>query len=215
MDLDKFDRDNPALRHDLNDPVPPEFENRFGLVFDGGTVEHIFDVRRVMLNITRMLRPGGCAVHVCSSGMDHGFYAFSPVFFFDFYGVNGFGELECYLMEVDFSDIVRTYARRHRFFEYRYGMELQGLLDPRKEILVFFAARKLVALPELVVPTQGTYERRGNLGGMTPALQRPAFEHLIPGWLQPLLAPARPIVRAAYRAVKRARARRAARIGFI
>ncbi len=215
LDLDKYDSDNPALLHDLNNPVPPELEDRFGLVFDGGTIEHIFDVRQVMANITRMLRLRGCVVHLCSFGMDHGFYAFSPGFFFDFYGANGFGEFECYLMEVDFSDITRTYARRHHYLEYHYGMSLDGLLDPSKEILVFFAARKLKFLPELTIPTQGAYERRGSLQQTPPEQRLSLFERVVPGWLQPLLAPARPLLRNAYRTVRRAQARRAAHIGVI
>jgi SAM-dependent methyltransferase len=215
LDLDKFDSDNPALLHDLNNPIPPELEDRFGLVFDGGTIEHIFDVRQVMSNITRMLRPRGCVVHLCSFGMDHGFYAFSPGFFFDFYGANGFGEFECYLMEVDFSEITRTYTRRHRYLEYHYGMSLDGLLDPSKEILVFFAARKLSPLPLLTVPTQGAYERRGNLQQSPAAPRLSLFERVVPGWLQPLLAPTRPLLQTAYRRARRAQVRRAARIGVI
>ncbi len=215
LDLDKFDSDNPALLHDLNNPLPAALEGRFGLVFDGGTIEHIFDVQQVMASITRMLRSRGCVVHLCSFGMDHGFYAFSPGFFFDFYGANGFGEFECYLMEVDFSDIPRTYARRHRYLEYRYGMSLDGLLDASKEILVFFAARKLSSLAELAVPTQGAYARRGDLQQTPPATHLSLFERAVPAWLQPLLTPVRPLLRTAYRAVRRAQARRAARFGVI
>lgn len=215
LDLDKFDSDSPALRHDLNDPVPLELEGRFGLVFDGGTIEHIFDVRQVMANITRMLRPGGCAVHICSFGMDHGFYAFSPGFFFDFYGANGFDDFECYLLEADFSDITRTYARPSRYVEYRYGMSLDGLLDMSKEILVFFAARKHCTLPALVVPTQGAYERRGDLQASIPLQRISLFERVVPRWLQPLAAPVRPLLRSAYRTFQRRRTRRAAGGGVI
>jgi hypothetical protein len=215
LDLDKFDSDNPALRHDLNDPVPSELENGFGLVFDGGTIEHIFDVRQVMGNITKMLRPQGCAVHICSFSIDHGFYAFSPGFLFDFYGANGFGEFECYLLEADFSDITRTYARRNRYFEYRYGMSLDGLLDMSKEILVFFAARKQRALPTLFVPTQGAYERRGDLQQVPTGSSLSLFEQIVPRWLQPMASPFRPLLRASYRKLRRRRARRAADSGLI
>ena len=215
MDLDKFDSDMPALLHDLNFRIPPELENRFGLVFDGGTVEHIFDVRQVMENITRMLKVRGCVLHICSYRMDHGFFGFSPSFLFDFYAANGFSDFACYLMEADFSDIVRTYARQHRYIEYQYGMNLDGLLDAAKEILVFFAARKLEPAATLVVPTQGVYARRGNVPDAPLQSVRPLFERVVPGWLQPLAAPARPLLRAVYRAYLRSQARRAARIGYI
>lgn len=215
MDLDKFDSDNPALLHDLNEPVPPELEERFGLVFDGGTVEHIFDVRQVMENITRMLKVRGCVVHICSFGMDHGFYAFSPGFFYDFYAVNGFDDFECFLLEVDFSNIASTYTRRHRYIEYRYGMSLDGLLDGSKEVLVFFAARKLKSNRSITVPTQGIYQRRSKAPSVPIEPPLPLFERAVPRWLQPIAAPARPLLRAAYRAFKRSQARRVARIEYI
>jgi hypothetical protein len=99
--------------------------------------------------------------------------------------------------------------------EYRYGMSLDGVLDMSREILVFFAARKHHALPALVVPTQGAYERRGDLHAAPPEQRTSLFERVVPRWLQPAAAPARPLLRSAYRAVQRHRARRAARDGLI
>jgi len=212
-DLDKFDSDRPAVLHDLNDPIPPSLENRFGLVFDGGTIEHIFDVRQVMENIMRMLKARGCVIHIGSFGMDHGLYAFSPGFYFDFYQANGFGEFECHLLEVDVSDITRTYARRHRCIEYRYGMALEGLVDCAKDVLVFFAARKLASVPRLTVPTQGTYARRADVPPVAASsAPGPRFHRIVPAWLRPVLAPLRPYARAASRAMKRWRGRHDPRV---
>jgi hypothetical protein len=213
VDLDKFDSDRPAVLHDLNLPVPSALEDRFGLLFDGGTIEHIFDVRQVMDNVRRMLKVRGCVVHIASFGMDHGLYALSPGFFYDFYGANGFGDFECHLLEVDFSDIARTYARRQRRVEYRYGMPLDGVLDFSKEVLVFFAARKLESRAALTIPTQGTYQRRSEAAAPAPAA--PLFERVVPGWLRPAVAPARPVASAAHRAWKRLRARRGPGVGEI
>jgi hypothetical protein len=216
MDLDKFDSDNPALVHDLNLQIPSELENRFGLVFDGGTTEHIFDVRQVMENIIRMVKVKGCVIHICSYQMDHGFFAFSPSFLFDFYAVNGFSHFKCFLMEVDFSNIIRTFTRKHRYLEYNYGMNHDGLLDVTKEILVFFAARKLKTSPKLVIPTQGIYEHRGNaLDSPSESSAQPLFERVVPEWMQPLASPARPMLRAVYRAYKLRQSRRNASIGHI
>lgn len=215
LDMDKFDSDCPAVLHDLNDPIPPDLKSRFGTVFDGGTIEHIFDVRQVMGNIVNMLHPGGCVVHLCSFTIDHGFYGFSPVMFYDYYGANGFGEFECYLLELDLSDVTRTYANRHRCVTYEYGMTLDGVLDTSKEILIFFAARKQVSLRELTVPTQGSYVRRGNLPEVPAEVAQPAFNRLLPTWLQPVARPLRPLLRTAYRQFRRAQTRRAASVNFI
>lgn len=212
LDMDKFDSDNPAVLHDLNDPIPADLKSRFGMVFDGGTIEHIFDVRQVMGNIVDMLRPGGCVVHLCSFAIDHGFYGFSPVLFYDFYGANGFGDFECYLMELELSDVTRSYANRHRCVTYEYGMTLDGVLDTSKEILIFFAARKQASLTTLTVPTQGSYARRGNLGEAPAEIAQSAFDRLLPAWVQPLARPLRPLLRTAYRQYRRAQTRRAASI---
>lgn len=214
LDMDKFDSDRPAILHDLNDPVPADLKARFGLVFDGGTVEHIFDVRQVLGNIVDMLRPGGCVVHLCSFAIDHGFYGFSPVMFYDYYGANGFGEFECYLMELDLSDVTRTYANRYRCVAYDYGMALGGVLDTSKDIQIFFVARKQASLPELMVPIQGSYASRGNLAEASVGPAQSAFDRL-PAWVQPLARPLRPLLRSGYRKYRRAQARRAARVNYI
>ena len=215
LDMDKFDSDNPAVQHDLNDPIPEDLKSRFGMVFDGGTIEHIFDVRQVMGNIVDMLRPGGCVVHLCSFSIDHGFYGLSPVLFYDYYGANGFDEFECYALEIDLSDVTRTYANRRRCITYEYGMSLDGVLDTSKEILIFFAARKHVSVPQLVVPTQGSYARRGNLTDAPTEVVQSAFDRLLPVWLQPLARPLRPLLRMAYRKYRRAQTRRAASVIYI
>ena len=214
-DMDKFDSDNPTIVHDLNVNIPIELEDRFGLIFDGGTVEHIFDVRRVLENIIRLLKINGCVIHICSFQMDHGFYAFSPSSLFDFYAVNGFSNLECFLMEVDYTDIIRTYNQKHRYIKYEYGMTLRGLLDVTKEILVFFVGRKTESLPELVIPTQGIYDRRGNISDGSPNHNQSFFERIVPNWIQPIASPLRPILRAAYRAYLLRQNRRKAYIGYI
>lgn len=215
LDMDKFDSDRPALLHDLNDPVPGELHERFGLVFDGGTIEHIFDVKQVLSNVVAMLRPNGCVVHLCSFALDHGFYAFSPVMYFDFYAANGFGDFECHLMELDLGDVTRTYKARHRCIKYEYGMQLDGVLDPTKELLIFFSARKKEGIAAVRVPTQGAYALRGHLADTAEVAQASAFDRLVPPALQPVLGPAKPLLRAAYRTYRRFQLRRTVTVQYI
>ena len=49
--LDFSEIERPSLVHDLNQPVPAPLKGRYGWVIDGGTAEHIFDVRAVLSNI--------------------------------------------------------------------------------------------------------------------------------------------------------------------
>jgi SAM-dependent methyltransferase len=159
-DMDKFDSDQPTYLHDLNLPVPDSLCRPYSLILDGGTIEHIFDVRQVLANIVQMLKPGGCVVHISSYSIDHGFYGLSPCLFHDFYSANGFEDFSCHVLQVDFRNILKTYKKRHKYFEYKYGMNFQGLLDTYKQTLIFFAARKAAQLDEITVPVQGIYKNR-------------------------------------------------------
>lgn len=61
MALDYSDYEGADIIHDLNYPVSANLKDRFDLIVDGGTIEHVFDVRQSFMNIAAMLRPGGGA----------------------------------------------------------------------------------------------------------------------------------------------------------
>jgi hypothetical protein len=187
-DMDKFESDSPSILHDLNLQVPNALHNRFSLIVDGGTIEHIFDVRQVMENILTMLKPDGCIVHISSFNMDHGFYAFSPCFFFDFYTANGFTDFSCYILQTDTKNIIKNYRRRNPVFEYLYGMPLEKMIDPKKQILVFFTARRIEVKKTMVIPTQGIFDP-DNVG-VTDVNKR-SFCSYVPPTFHPLVQPFR------------------------
>jgi hypothetical protein len=93
--------ENATFVMDLNQPVKSEFHNRFDLIFDGGTMEHVFNVPMVFANIHSMLKVGGRVLHVVPSSnmIDHGFYSFSPTLFRDFYRSNAYSLVKLYLFE--------------------------------------------------------------------------------------------------------------------
>jgi len=79
--------------HDLNLLSPPEeLLEACDCIFDGGTVEHVFHVPNALANIFSLLRVGGRIIHIAPSSnhIDHGFYMFSPTFFWDYYRANGY-----------------------------------------------------------------------------------------------------------------------------
>jgi hypothetical protein len=78
---------------DLNQGrMPDHLLQAYDFIVDGGTLEHVFHVPNVLLNIFSMLRTGGRILHMAPSSnhMDHGFYMFSPTLFSDFYCANKF-----------------------------------------------------------------------------------------------------------------------------
>jgi hypothetical protein len=71
---------------DLNAPLPAELIGRYDLVYDGGTMEHCFNVGQVMRNILALAKVGGHIVHVNPLNYyNHGFFSFNPTFYHDFY----------------------------------------------------------------------------------------------------------------------------------
>lgn len=99
QDVDNEPLEGCSIMHDMNIPFSDELHNRFDLVGEVGTIEHIFDIKTAMANIASAVKLGGSVFHM--SPMDahnHGFYNFSLNFFYDFYSANGFGNFESYLV---------------------------------------------------------------------------------------------------------------------
>lgn len=73
--------------HDLNTPIPDHLEEAFDFIFDGGTLEHIFDIPVALENIFRMLKPGGrfVGVNPLNGWPGHGMYQFSPELIYSFW----------------------------------------------------------------------------------------------------------------------------------
>jgi SAM-dependent methyltransferase len=100
--MDISDYEGAGILFDLNEmELPNSLTGSFDFIYDGGTLEHVFDTRSALLNIFKMLKVGGRAVHLVPSSnyTDHGFYMFSPTLFLDFYGVNKFDIKSLYFIQ--------------------------------------------------------------------------------------------------------------------
>lgn len=88
--IDYSDFEQCTIVHDLNEDVPEELYNKYDLIFDGGTSEHIFNFPKALANYNKMLKVGGRIIHSLPSSnhVDHGFYMFSPTLFYDYYFAN-------------------------------------------------------------------------------------------------------------------------------
>lgn len=91
--LDASNFEGAQFVHDLNQPLPPELKERFDIVYDGGTLEHVFNYPLALKNCMEMLRPGGrfMAHTPANNWCGHGFYQFSAELFFRVFSPeNGF-----------------------------------------------------------------------------------------------------------------------------
>jgi hypothetical protein len=78
--LDASDYEGATVVHDLLKPIPDHLANRYTVVFEAGSLEHVFDAPAALRNLTRLVAPGGhlIAVSPANNWMGHGFYQFSP-----------------------------------------------------------------------------------------------------------------------------------------
>lgn len=78
---------------DLNgSDLPAELHGRFSLVWNGGTLEHVFNIPNALANISVLLDKSGIVAHCLPvhGWVEHGFYQFSPTLMFDYYAAAGY-----------------------------------------------------------------------------------------------------------------------------
>jgi SAM-dependent methyltransferase len=82
--IDKSEFEGAEIVHDLNMPIKAAHHRAFDLVYDGGTLEHVFHFPMALQNAMEMVRAGGhLIIHtVANNYFGHGFYQFSPELFY-------------------------------------------------------------------------------------------------------------------------------------
>lgn len=157
----------PDLIHDLNEPFPVELNDRFGLVLDPGTIEHIFDIKTCLTNVARSVKVGGVVVHhVPIYSYNGGYFSVNPNVLNDFYSANGFGEIKSYII---MWDRYRPYNGEYRVYEYSEALlgARHALADKdqcRYSPTLLFFAKKMKTLSKIEVPIQfsGHYQEAVN-----------------------------------------------------
>jgi hypothetical protein len=122
--LDYSDYQGCTILHDLNYPIPKDLEGKYELVFDGGTMEHVYDVAMVMSNFNALTKISGRIIHASPSSnhTDHGLYMFSPTFFVDYYETNKWELLETLLFEYKPSSTLGLgFLNRWKIYKYAPG----------------------------------------------------------------------------------------------
>lgn len=149
-DLDVFDLK--ALRGeeifmDLNQPLWPQYREKYSLVIDPGTCEHCFHVGQAIMNVAGMCEQGGYIVQgLPLNAYNHGFYSVSPTLVKDFYEDNGFEIQACF-------GVTRTR---------KFPVHMQKAFFNIPERAFMLVMVKRMEVKPLTVPTQGRY--RGMLG---------------------------------------------------
>jgi hypothetical protein len=152
FDIDKFDFDKPKILQDLEKPISKKYHNFFRLIIDGGTLEHIFDIKSLMTNLVKATKISGYIIHFVPANnfLNHGFYQPSPTFFYDFYEANGFEIVEAYLVELR--------AGFHRYYYYDHKKDYLGVyINPTNRLANCFVVRKKRNINKIISPSQSIY----------------------------------------------------------
>jgi hypothetical protein len=78
--IDASDFEGATIIADLNRPLQQDLRRRFSAVFDGGTLEHIFDIATALRSCLDLVELGGhyIASSPANNWPGHAFYQFSP-----------------------------------------------------------------------------------------------------------------------------------------
>jgi len=91
--IDNSSYQSATLVWDLNRPIPEEWHEHYDFLYDGGSLEHIFNVPQALTNYMNMVQVGGTVMvdTEANNWMGHGFYQFSPELFYRVFSQsNGF-----------------------------------------------------------------------------------------------------------------------------
>jgi hypothetical protein len=91
--IDASDYESATVIHDMNLPIADKYKKNYGVVIDGGSLEHIFNFPVAIKNCMEMVKIGGYFLGITPANnfFGHGFYQFSPDLYFKVFSPeNGF-----------------------------------------------------------------------------------------------------------------------------
>jgi hypothetical protein len=147
--------------HDFNDPLPRACHAVYDAVVDGGTIEHIFDVKQVLSNYMALPKIGG-AVYICTNANNlcgHGFYQFSPEFFYRVFSeANGYQIESVCLIETPFHLVEKSPRQRVFAAADPATAGKRTVIVTDKPVSIFVHARRIADRPPFSrAPYQSDY----------------------------------------------------------
>ncbi len=184
MDVSSYE--NATITHDLNQPWPDDLRDRFSLIIDGGTLEHVFNFPLAIKNCMQAVALGGhfLGVTPANNQMGHGFYQFSPELFFRvFTPENGFEIQTVLLYEQPWESV---------WYEVADPQVLRSrveLVNSRPAYLIV-CAKKIASVDIALAPVASDYPLTywklplgANPGGAKPPATVSSIKRYAPQWV--------------------------------
>jgi hypothetical protein len=101
--MDVSDYEGADIVHNLNYKIPAALCNRYDFIIDGGTFDHLIDLKQCFENLSNMLKSGGRVLqwNAASNFVGGAYLSFGPDLFRDYYIVNKFSDCKVYIAEGD------------------------------------------------------------------------------------------------------------------
>lgn len=153
--IDASDYEQANVIHDMNEPIPASLREKYGVVLEIGSLEHIFNFPVAIRNCMEMLEVGGrfVSVTVANNFCGHGFYQFSPDLYYRIFSPeNGFEIEKLYVCDA-FTD-----SKWYRAVD-PAQLPIRGELVGPYRISLCVQARKIAAVePFRKAPQQSFYK---------------------------------------------------------
>jgi len=153
--LDASDYEGASILHDLNKPIPSSLKCQFSTVIDIGSIEHVYNVPQAIQNLKDLCAVDGLILIVSPSNnwLGHGFYQFSPEFFFrTFDAPSGFEIRKLFLIKLKFTGNIWYSLIDPKILGRR------GTIVSRRRCLIAVIATKVSASTTGLQPQQSDYE---------------------------------------------------------
>jgi hypothetical protein len=162
--------ENPDFVIDLNYPVGDEYFEKFDVILDIGTLEHVFNIPMLLRNLNFMLKKGGEVILIApaSNSIDHGFYSISPTLFHDYFSANNHGNFSCYLSEESPDMLFLGFPpTKANIYQYAYVGPQFCLSSAHAIETIFFATKNSndSNSSEIKIPSQSLYSNEPNWEG--------------------------------------------------
>lgn len=158
--MDFSDYEGANIIQDLNTLIKNHniFE-KYDLIIDGGTLEHVFHVPNAFENLFKLLKIGGRILHFAPSSnhVDHGFYMFSPTLFHDYYTTNDYIINEIYLYSYRADNLYGFWTLYEYFPGALHKLQLGGL--DNKMYGVYCVCEKKAETTYNKIPQQTMYSK--------------------------------------------------------
>jgi hypothetical protein len=130
------------------------------MVYDGGTLEHVFNLPVALTNICRLLKIDGRIIHdsPTSGYLDHGFTSLQPTLFYDFYRAQIFEINDIQVSKMSLGSVFTEVGHHSSYVPGMYDFEKTWAIE-QYVYMTFCAATKREVFQEMRIPQQSIWLR--------------------------------------------------------